>query len=589
MISQSKARYSSLLLMREFLGKATLICFVLGVFCGFGLFISEVALAFCIQLFLYVSNLSGNYHFDIPKFLEGREKLSVAMLLVLSGSLRGIFSGAAGYLRTACLEYFLHHQRTRIIRWSFHSSHASGNRTMALLQSTLSGAGTTISSLLACSVSCINSFCILLLLLKTSTFMTLTVLSSLVILLAPAAVVQRKARAHGKKSAVLIQQALSRVALSIKNLLLFRIFGTVELEQSAISQRLDFGLNQRLRFQMITGFSVAFTHVATVIDIALAIWISNLKADLSPAILISYFYLLFRLLQQFPGLLQNIASINLESHFFRTLFQWFKEEYVQLKQFDTPFQSEGSLASTFSPLSTPVGWRLNRVTYRYTEDGKEVISQLSLVIPAGSTYILIGPSGSGKSTLLQLLLCQIYPQEGSIDVSMDGTWQPLIDNKSTVLKNLGYIGPESYLLEGTLYENLVYGMQNAPSDEEIRSALLQAECGFVYKLPQGLHSRISFLETGLSAGQKQRISLARALLRRPKVLVLDEATSHLDFETEEAIVSTLSKLKGEVTMVIATHRRAVLRIADYKLDLASENCNRPHQLSRDEVFCDVSN
>ena len=136
-----------------------------------------------------------------------------------------------------------------------------------------------------------------------------------------------------------------------------------------------------------------------------------------------------------------------------------------------------------------------------------------------------------------------------------------------LLANIGYVGPESFLIEGTIRSNLIYGLEREPSPAEIECALALADCSFIATLPDGLEHPLTFLETGLSAGQKQRLSLARALLRNPRALILDEATSNLDLDTEKKLVETLQRLKGRVTLIVATHRTALLALADQHLNL----------------------
>jgi ATP-binding cassette subfamily B protein AbcA/BmrA len=135
------------------------------------------------------------------------------------------------------------------------------------------------------------------------------------------------------------------------------------------------------------------------------------------------------------------------------------------------------------------------------------------------------------------------------------------------LDSVGYVGPESFLIEGTVKENLSYGLHQVASDIDIRNVLDHADCGFVHSLPLGLEHRLTEQGEGLSAGQKQRLALARALLRKPKVLVLDEATANLDTETELRLVATLEKIRDGMTIVAVTHREALLRIATHKTNL----------------------
>ena len=123
------------------------------------------------------------------------------------------------------------------------------------------------------------------------------------------------------------------------------------------------------------------------------------------------------------------------------------------------------------------------------------------------------------------------------------------------------------MIPGTLRDNLVYGLGHGVSDKEIQSALRRADCDFVFQLAQGLEHSLTEQGHGLSSGQKQRLSLARALLRRPTVLILDEPTANLDAQSESRLVEVFLELKKEMTILAATHREAVLAIADQRIQL----------------------
>jgi ABC-type bacteriocin/lantibiotic exporter with double-glycine peptidase domain len=181
--------------------------------------------------------------------------------------------------------------------------------------------------------------------------------------------------------------------------------------------------------------------------------------------------------------------------------------------------------------------------------------------------VVTGPSGSGKSTFIGLLLGLIKPQIGTVRAIMDeGKSYSLDMNQKKLLKSIGYVGPENFLIDGTIYDNILYGLNQIPSESDVNNALKLSECQFVFDLPHQMNHRLTEQGAGLSAGQKQRLSLCRALLRNPKVLILDEATANLDVDTEERLVKTLATLKRKMTIIGVTHRSALLKIADQHLN-----------------------
>ncbi|WP_435196728.1 ABC transporter ATP-binding protein [Natronomonas sp. EA1] len=199
----------------------------------------------------------------------------------------------------------------------------------------------------------------------------------------------------------------------------------------------------------------------------------------------------------------------------------------------------------------------DEVTFGYEEE--PIIEDVSFDVPGGETLALVGPTGAGKSTVLKLLLRMYDVDDGAIEI--DG--QDLRDVTIPSLReHVGYVSQDTFLFYGTVKENITYGTFDA-TDEEIVAAAKAAEAhDFITNLPEGYDTKVGERGVKLSGGQRQRISIARAILKDPEILVLDEATSDVDTETEMLIQRSLDDLTEDRTTFSIAHRLSTIKDAD---------------------------
>ncbi len=210
------------------------------------------------------------------------------------------------------------------------------------------------------------------------------------------------------------------------------------------------------------------------------------------------------------------------------------------------------------------GIEFDQVTFSY-EPGFPVIHDLSLELEAGKTTAFVGATGSGKTTVVKLLLRFYDVDDGAI--LFDG--HDLRDLQLADLRrSIGLVGQDVFLFHGTVFENIAYGKPGASRDEVRRAAEVAEAAEFIVELPAGYDTIVGERGQKLSGGQRQRISIARAVLSDPPVLVLDEATSAVDNETEAAIQRSLERISIDRTTVVIAHRLSTIRHADriYVLD-----------------------
>ena len=203
--------------------------------------------------------------------------------------------------------------------------------------------------------------------------------------------------------------------------------------------------------------------------------------------------------------------------------------------------------------------RFDRVSFSYGRKWAPAVFRADLVIPAGAVVALVGPSGAGKSTVADLAMGLIAPDEGVIWI--DGA--ELTPTEARRWREcVGYVAPDAFLFHDTLRANLEWAHAGA-SETDIREALSSAAANdFLAALPMGLETVIGDRGMALSQGERQRIALARAILRRPRLLVLDEATNNLDSASEARVLGALERLGAGTTTILIAHRIATVKWAD---------------------------
>jgi len=223
---------------------------------------------------------------------------------------------------------------------------------------------------------------------------------------------------------------------------------------------------------------------------------------------------------------------------------------------ETPVKIDYS-GRALKPREVAGALRFEAVNFGYAEEA--TLSNVSLTIPAGKSVAFVGTTGSGKSTLVKLLLRFYEPNSGAI--LLDGV--PIGEYALQDLRRcIGYVSQDSFLADASVLLNIAYGLPEAAREDVILAAKAAEAHEFIAALPAGYDTEVGERGQKLSGGQRQRIALARAILKNPPILVLDEATSAVDNETEAAIQRSLSKLVVGRTSLIIAHRLSTVRHAD---------------------------
>jgi subfamily B ATP-binding cassette protein MsbA len=215
-------------------------------------------------------------------------------------------------------------------------------------------------------------------------------------------------------------------------------------------------------------------------------------------------------------------------------------------------KSGGKIASFQSEIN------FQNLSFEYTD--RKILNGVSFSVKKGQMVAIVGRTGSGKSTIAQLLMRFYDPPKGS--VLIDGQDILSLDLQSW-RKKIAFISQENYFFDASIGDNLKYGCEVDPNADEMISALEKAQLGeLLKKLPSGIVTEIGERGIQLSGGEKQRLSLARTILRDPEILILDEATSALDSQTEKLVQSAIDQVVRGRTSIVIAHRLSTIKNAD---------------------------
>ena len=349
--------------------------------------------------------------------------------------------------------------------------------------------------------------------------------------------------------------ALVEESLSVSGILLGKTMGRTEelaerFERES-AELADLEVRSRMagRWRM-ASVQISFAAMPALIYLVAGLAIANGGAVITLGTLVAFTTLQTRLF--FP--IQSLLSVGVDVQSSLALFERVFE-YLELPvEID---EREGALTPDARHVRGAVTF--DRVGFRYAEDGDWTLREIDLEIPAGTTLAVVGETGSGKTTLAYLLARLYDVEQGS--VTIDGV--DVRDLSHAALASMvGVVSQETYLFHATIADNLRFAKPGATQDELERAARAAQIHDLISSLPEGYETVVGERGYRFSGGEKQRIAIARTILRDPPILILDEATSALDTETERAVQDALDDLaSGRTTLAIA-HRLSTVRDAE---------------------------
>ncbi len=355
-----------------------------------------------------------------------------------------------------------------------------------------------------------------------------------------------KARQAGNQQTKLLQSLSAHMTDSLVMIKPLKTMARENLADEVLRKKTR-ALKKALKREVFASEALsALQEPILVAFLALGLYIALVHWNFPAANVLMVMFLLLRLLKKLQKIQSMYQSmVKVESAF------WSLKGKTESAQ-----QAQESMTGTYEPTLLR-GIRLENVSFAYDES--LILENVSISFPAGSFSAIVGPSGVGKTTVVDLVTGLLRPEQG--EISIDDTPLEKIDLRKW-RRMIGYVPQETLLLHDSILINVTLGDKDLTAEDVEKALRAAGAWEFVSILPQGMHSVVGERGHKFSGGQRQRIAIARALVHKPKLLILDEATTALDPENEAAICDAMQKLGGKITILAISHQPALLKVAD---------------------------
>lgn len=355
---------------------------------------------------------------------------------------------------------------------------------------------------------------------------------------------------YAKRLFALHSRLLSLLQQSLYALKYLKAMGFEQRESLRINRILEEHRQLNLKVAVVHQTLGPVMEFCYLLLICGGIWMGMMffREEIKVSLIVPLVYALFRILKPVRQLINSLIRLEENLQAARRVFGTLTAEEKKEER------KKGI------PIRKPIiSVKLSKVSYGY-DNNWDLLTGVNVELRRGEMAALMGESGVGKSTLCELIM-GLYPDyQGKILINGQELRQL---NPKSYRRLLGYVPQESLIIRGTIRENLLYGSKDEIKEAELITALRRAHAWeFVKQLEGGLDAELGERGINLSGGECQRLCLARALFRNPQVLILDEATSSLDLENEAKILQALQELKGEMVILLVSHRFSILKFAD---------------------------